>query len=372
MDIRTVHFSHILETRDIGNLPHFLAHTAFVISHKSEHIDTLLGVLWYLPVNSPVIIVTNCPEEERDTLAGTLRAHGAHHRPLYLVHQKDAALAAFFQACDAHALLGADGRVVDGKGEAMYIGALCARLLGEPRWVVFYDADNFVPSALLEYTLAMSKLFQEQDERGDACAVHGYEQPGTLHNVRICWASKPEPGSRQFEAGLLGRCTRVISPLFTELLAGWFGPGNGPIRTSNAGEQGMTIETAAALRFSSGYSVETFQLLDLLFHAAQRGYTPTRVTLHQYLAKSPHFHDKKDDEHIKKMIAQSLGCFIHFEAALSGTLKRRLQHLYDELQLEPIIPRVYPALNTLPIARDRAFIEQYNLFADITYQSIAL
>lgn len=371
MDIRTVHFSHILETRDIGNLPHFLAHTAFVISHKSENIDTLLGVLWYLPVNSPVIIVTNCPEDERDTLAAKLRAHGAHHRPLYLAHQKDAALAALFQAHSVHAILGADGRIVDGKGEGMYIGALFACLLEEPRWVVFYDADNFVPSALLEYTLAMSKLFQEQDERSDACAVDGYEPSRTLHNVRICWASKPEPGSRQFEPGLLGRCTRVISPLFTELLADWFGLSNELIRTSNAGEQGMTIETAATLRFSSGYSVETFQLLDLLFHAAQDGCVP-RVTLHQYLAKSPHFHDKKDDEHIKKMIAQSLGCFFHFEAALPCTLKHRLQQLYDDLHLEPIFPRIYPALHTLSIARDRAFIEQYNLFADITYQSMAL
>ena len=64
MNIHTVQFSHILETSDLENLHYFLSHTAFVISHKSERIETLLGVLWYLPVDSPTIIVTNCREEE--------------------------------------------------------------------------------------------------------------------------------------------------------------------------------------------------------------------------------------------------------------------------------------------------------------------
>ncbi|MGH2639850.1 MAG: mannosyl-3-phosphoglycerate synthase, partial [Rhabdochlamydiaceae bacterium] len=73
-NIQTVQFAHILETRDLATLHDFLSHTAFVISHKSEKIETILRVLWYIPVNSTIIIVTNCPEKERAELADALKA----------------------------------------------------------------------------------------------------------------------------------------------------------------------------------------------------------------------------------------------------------------------------------------------------------
>src|SRR5205085_10205083 len=119
-----------------------------------------------------------------------------------------------------------------------------------------------------------------------------------LQNVRTCWSSKPELGSGNCDARILGRCTRVVSPLFNDLLEGWFGIHDNAISSSNAGEQGMTIKTATSLRFSSGFSVETFQLLDLLFYAHKRKGSAEGIILQQYLSKSPHFHEKKGDEHI--------------------------------------------------------------------------
>ena len=73
MNIHTVQFSHILETSDLQNLHYFLSHTVFVISHKSEKVKTLREVLWYLPLNSPIIIVTNCQESERENLTNELK-----------------------------------------------------------------------------------------------------------------------------------------------------------------------------------------------------------------------------------------------------------------------------------------------------------
>src|SRR5579885_1662330 len=288
MDIDTIRFSHILEADTLERMDYFLSHTAFIISHKSESIETLQGVLWYLPTGSPIIIVSNCPPENLETLQHSLKEHMTSHRKLYLVHQKDPLVAHLLRECGVPQILDSDGRVRDGKGEGMYIGTLCATLLGYPRWVIFYDADNIVPCSLLEYTLAMGRLFL-------AACPHDLLWEGTagniLHNVRICWASKPEVKNGTLEFKLLGRCTSVISPLFSSLLDEWFGIRDYPIISSNAGEQGMTIKTAKTLRFSSHYSIETFQFLDFLTHASPRSHS-RKAILQQYQSKSPHLHTK--------------------------------------------------------------------------------
>ena len=395
MNIDTVQFSHILETGDLQNLHFFLSRTAFVISHKDEKVKTLREVLWYLPLNSPIIIVTNCQESEKENLKQELKLELAHHQKIYLVHQKDETIARLFETYGVCQILGKDGKVIDGKGEGMYIGTLCAYQLGYPRWIIFYDADNFVPSALLEYTLAMSKLFMpapyselnsERDTASDvmlSAVKHlDSEHDSTngvmlsaakhldvdLHNVRICWSSKPELKNGHLDTRIMGRCTRVVSPLFNELLEGWFGKRGNEISSSNAGEQGMTIKTALSLRFSSGYSIESFQLLDLLFHAYNRNGSARSITLQQYLSKSPHFHDKKDDDHIKKMIEYSLGSFFHFRESLPGNLKRKLRMVYAELSLNFVAPLLYPALQDLPITRIEGFMDQFLLGAKADYQ----
>lgn len=369
MNIDTVRFSHLLEVNELNDLNYFLSHTAFVISHKSESLETLLSVLWYLPVNSPIIIVTNCPEEERQTIERGLIEQLAQHKNTYLVHQKDELIAHLLKNCGVLQILGDDGRVVNGKGEGMYIGTMCATQLGYAEWVIYYDADNFIPSALLEYTLAMSKLFMAA-HAGRAYATDAFvlnechQQEHVipdLHNIRICWSSKPALGNANWDVKLLGRCTRVVSPLLTSLLGGWFGIREYPVVSSNSGEQGMTMQTATTIRFSSGYSVETFQFLDLLYHASRWSIEPKSVTLQQYQSKSPHFHDKKDDFHIKKMIADSLGAFLLFEKFLPRNVRRHLKEVYREHHLEVRSLNVYPSIAELPLEQCGAFIEYYRL-----------
>jgi mannosyl-3-phosphoglycerate synthase len=350
MDIDTIRFSHILEADTLERMDYFLSHTAFIVSHKSESIETLQGVLWYLPTNSPIIIVTNCPRENLDDLRRSLKEDMTSHKKLYLVHQKDRRVAHLYRARGVQQILDIDDRVRDGKGEGMYIGTLCAALLGYPKWVIFYDADNIVPCSLLEYTLAMGRLFLSacshdllwEDTTGDM-----------LHNVRICWASKPEVKNGNLEFKLLGRCTSVISPLFSSLLAEWFGIHDYPIVSSNAGEQGMTIKTAKTLRFSSHYSVETFQFLDFLNNAAP-GYRShsRKAILQQYQSRSPHFHTKGDDEHIRRMIAQSLGSFFVFHEYIPESTREQLLRICDDMQLEICYPLIYPSIDGLNLEDD--------------------
>jgi len=376
VNIHTVQFPYILESSDLQKLHYFLSRTAFVISHKNERLERLLEVLWYLPNNSPILIVTNCPQSERGVFAEELSMRLAHHKRAYLIHQKDETIASLFETYGVYHILGNDGKVIDGKGEGMYIGTLCAYQLGYPRWIIFYDADNFVPSALLEYTLAMSKLFMstpfpERSHEYDTITV--WRRTGSLaapdmHNVRICWSSKPDLGSGNWDARIMGRCTRIVSPLFNDLLEGWFGIRDHVISSSNAGEQGMTIKTALKLRFSAGFSVETLQLLDLFFHAYECKNRAEGFKLQQYLSKSPHFHEKKGDEHIKKMIEESLGSFFHFEASLPDNVKQQLQRVYDEQSLELVYPALYPPLQALPLKRIEGLMDQFSLLPDEHFQ----
>jgi mannosyl-3-phosphoglycerate synthase len=379
MNIDTVQFSHILESSDLPNLHFFLSRTVFVISHKSEKVKTLREVLWYLPLNSPIIIVTNCPESEKEELTNELKLELTHHQKIYLVHQKEETIARLFEMYGVSQILGKDGKVIDGKGEGMYIGTLCAYQLGYPRWIIFYDADNFVPSALLEYTLAMSRLFMsapssalalERDTTNEVILSVAKHLDADLHNVRICWSSKPELKNVRLDTRILGRCTRVVSPLINELLKGWFGMYGCEISSSNAGEQGMTIKTALSLHFSSGFSVETLQLIDLLFQAYQRKEGAGGVLLQQYLSKSPHFHEKKGDKHIKREIEESLGSFFHFKESLPDNVKHQLRLVYDELRLGFVVPKLYPPLQDLHLKRIERFMDQYSLSAKADYQDV--
>ena len=281
-------------------------------------------------------------------------------------------MAAMLRDCNVPQILGDDGRVVNGKGEGMYIGTMYASQLGYAEWIIYYDADNFVPSALLEYTMAMSKLFMAarvgRDYAQDAVVLEECHQQEhiipDLHNVRICWSSKPALSNANAEVKTLGRCTRVVSPLFTTLLDGWFGIQNYPVISSNAGEQGMTMRTATTMRFSSGYSVETFQFLDLLYHASRWQTAPKSAMLQQYQSKSPHFHDKKDDLHIKKMIADSLGAFDLFKNVLPRSVKLHLKAVIREHRLDVRALKVYPSVMDLHLEHFAPFIHYYSLFRE--------
>jgi mannosyl-3-phosphoglycerate synthase len=358
MHIESVCMPHLIEADHLDDLNYFVRHTAFLVCHKSEPLETLVAVLRYLPAESPVVVVTNCPEPQQAPLFEALPAHLGRRPATYLVHQKDPRLAQFFRHCGVSRILGSDGLIRDGKGEGMYIGALVAVLLRTPGWVVYYDADNHAPSALLEYTLAMARLFMA--ERRAWLSAQNPPTFPALHNVRVCWASKPTYDGQVFapQPGVVGRCTRVIAPLCDTLLrARWPGTDQ-TLMTPNAGEQGMTVDTVRRLRYSSGYSIETFQLLQLLFSA---GRGAPRPHLQQYLSASPHFHQKKDEAHVRGMIAASLGCFLSFQRRLPPDLLKRLGEVCDAAAIDPVLPIVYPALCSLPLAGHEGLAEQFRL-----------
>lgn len=366
MDIETVHLPSIMDADRFGDLGYFLRHTAFIICHKSEPMDTLLTILRYIPADSPRIVVTNCPQHVFERLNYELSAQFMPRGATYLVHQKDERVAQFFRECGVSQILDERGTIVNGKGEGMYIGAVLAALLDIAKWIVYFDADNYAPSALLEYILAMGHLFTANASAHPShLGYREHQERAPLHNVRICWASKPDYDGVTFvpQPQVLGRCTRVIAPLCDELLRSWQPDATQRLLTPNAGEQGMTMAAATALRFSSGFSIETFQLLELAFTSIQRKGAPPRARLQQYLSGSPHLHEKKGETHIRGMIAESLASFLVFRRHLPPHLWSHITDLARELDIPLERPTTYPAIRRLPLARHRDFPAHFRLDA---------
>jgi mannosyl-3-phosphoglycerate synthase len=371
MDIETLRLPSVMNADRFGDVDYFVRHTAFVICHKSEPIDTLLAILRYIPAGSPRIVVTNCPPETFPQLSYELGEEFTSPGDTYLVHQKDERVARLFRECGVAQILDESGAVANGKGEGMYIGAILAALLGVTEWIVYFDADNYAPSALLEYTLAMGQLFMSPTSPAGEYQPHwglwNTLERAPLHNVRICWASKPHYDGVAFtpQAPVLGRCTQVVAPLCDELLHAWAPHNNQRLLASNAGEQGMTMATARALRFSSGFSIETFQLLELAFASLQCAGDSERARLQQYLSGSPHLHEKKDEAHIHEMIAESLGCFLAFRRHVPPRLLSRVAELARELGVRLARPVTYPAIRHLPLTRYTDFPAQFLIDASV-------
>lgn len=368
MEIETLRLPSIMDADRFGDVDYFVRHTAFVICHKSEPVETLLTILRYIPADSARIVVTNCPPRMLPQLSYELGEGLPSRGATYLIHQKDERIAHLFQECGVSHILDASGAVRNGKGEGMYIGAIFAALLGFAEWIVYFDADNYAPSALLEYILAMGQLFTSSASAYPSYqGYRDYTAGAPLHNVRVCWASKPHYDGVTFtpQPQVLGRCTQVIAPIGDELLRAWLPENNQRLLSPNAGEQGMTMAAATALRFSSGYSIETFQLLELALIGAQSGGATARVRLQQYLSGSPHLHEKKDDAHIKGMIAESLGSFLAFRRHVPPYLLSSITELARELDIPLKRPATYPAINRLPLAHYGDFPAQFRLDASL-------
>jgi mannosyl-3-phosphoglycerate synthase len=76
---------------------------------------------------------------------------------------------------------------------------------------------------------------------------------------------------------------------------------------------------------------------------------PRGAILQQYQSKSPHFHTKRDNEHVRRMIAESLGCFLIFKDHLPYQTEQQLSRICEEMQLDITYPLVYPAIEDLPL-----------------------
>lgn len=169
-------------------------------------------------------------------------------KKIIIVHQKDSFLATFFKNKGYESILDPDFNIRDGKAEGMVIGVILAKIYNKDM-VGFIDSDNYVPGAVNEYV----KIF---------AAGFGMS-PAPYCNVRVSWVYKPKIRDNSLQFAKWGRISEVTNRHLNTFLSYITGFETEVIKTGNSGEHAFSMPLAERLHFSTGYSVEPYEFIDI-------------------------------------------------------------------------------------------------------------
>ncbi|HEX5975763.1 MAG TPA: mannosyl-3-phosphoglycerate synthase [Nitrososphaeraceae archaeon] len=279
---------------------------AIVIPVKGERLKLLEGVLSGIPHDCLTIIVSNSPRQPVDRYKLEKEAleqfNQFAEKNALIVHQKDPGLSEALREVGYTSIFGPDDMVRNGKAEGMIIGMLLTKMAGK-EYVGFIDADNYVPGAVNEYV----KIY--------ASGIAMSNTPYTM--VRVSWIYKPKISETGVYFSKWGRVSEITNQYLNSLISYYTGFETEVMRTGNSGEHCMSMKLAELLTYSSSFSVETYEMVNLLEEFG--GIVPTEnqeamdkgIEVMQVETRNPHFHEEKGDIHLKEMIDGSLGCIYH-------------------------------------------------------------
>jgi len=296
------HTSHkTIRQFDYAEMSNLMNDMAIVIPIKNEKLKLLEGVLSGIPNDCLVIIVSNSSRKPVDRFAmeiETVRQMSRYmDKRLVILHQQDSGVADAFRKVEYLSIFDSSGSIREGKAEGMMIGTLIAKMYHRD-YVGFIDGDNYVPGAVNEYV----KIF-----------AAGFGMSTTPYcNVRVSWLYKPKVKDSSLHFAKWGRISEVTNRYLNAILSHVTGFETEVIRTANSGEHALSMPLAECLRFSSGYSVESYEFVNILEQfgglipsdfpeVAEKG-----VEIFQIETRNPHFHEDKGDLHLSEMLQASL------------------------------------------------------------------
>ena len=324
---------------DLENLE---SEMAVIVPVKDENPKLLEGVLSGIPHEAFVIIVSNSSHDVIDRYRVetdvVFQFYRLTRRPFLMIHQKDKALAKALAEAGYPYIIGEDGVVRNGKGEGMIVGLILAKALGK-RYVGFIDSDNYIPGSVNEYV--------------DIYAAGFYMAKSRYAMVRLKWPYKTKFVGRRFYFRRRGRVSEITNKYMNMLVARVTGFESDIIQTSNAGEHAMTMELAERMAYSSGFSIEPYEVVHLLENYTGIEKSPPYpemlsegVEVFQVEPRNPHIHEERGEEHIPRMMAASLGTIYHSRLADEDLRARIIDELIARRALkageEPPKPRVMP------------------------------
>ena len=311
---------------------------AIVIPIKGERLRLLEGVLSGVPHDCLVIIVSNSPRQpvdrymlEKDALQQYNKFVG---RNALILHQRDPGLSEALKEVRYTSMLGPDDIVRSGKAEGMVLGMLLAKMASK-EYVGFIDADNYVPGAVNEYV----KIF--------ASGIAMSKTPYTM--IRVSWIYKPKMSDTGLYFSKWGRVSEMTNQHLNSLISYYTGFETEVMRTGNSGEHCMSLKLAELLSYSSGYSIEPYEVVNVLEEFGGIIPTPHQdamekgVEVMQVETRNPHFHEDKGDDHLKEMIVASLASIYHSKICPPKLREKILESLraksmLEEGQQEPPVP----------------------------------
>ena len=316
---------------------------AIVIPIKGERLRLLEGVVSGVPHDCLVIIVSNSPRQpvdrymlEKDALQQYNKFVG---RNALILHQRDPGLSEALKEVGYTSILGPDDIVRIGKAEGMVLGMLLAKMASK-EYVGFIDADNYVPGAVNEYV----KIF--------ASGIAMSKTPYTM--IRVSWIYKPKMSDTGLYFSKWGRVSEMTNQHLNSLISYYTGFETEVMRTGNSGEHCMSLKLAELLSYSSGYSIEPYEVVNVLEEFGGIIPTPHQdamekgVEVMQVETRNPHFHEDKGDDHLKEMIVASLASIYHSKICPPKLREKILESLRAKSMLEegqqepPVLLKIEP------------------------------
>ena len=310
---------------DYDEISNILYDLAIVIPIKNEKLKLLEGVLSGIPNECLVIIVSNSSRVPVDRFSmenEAIRQLGRFmDKRMIIVHQQDPGLAQVFKKAGYDSILDSEDNIRNGKAEGMIIGLLVAKMYNKD-YVGFIDSDNYVPGAVNEYV----KIF-----------AAGFGMSTTPYcNVRVSWVFKPKVKNNSLQFSKWGRVSEITNRNLNSLLATITGFETDIIKTGNAGEHALSMPLAECLQYTSGYSIETREFIDIFEkfgglepseypHIVEKG-----IEVFQIETRNPHFHEDKGMAHLNEMLEASLATIFGSKICpqdLQETLLDQLKHV---------------------------------------------
>ncbi len=319
-------------TINIGSmeLEEIESNMTIIVPVKDENPKVLEGVLSGIPHDAFVVIVSNSRREPIDRyrieLDTVFQFYRLTRRPFIMIHQKDLAWSDALVEGGYSYILGEDGKVKNGKGEGMILGLLIAKYLGR-RYVGFIDSDNYIPGAVNEYV----KIY--------AAGFHTATSPYAM--VRIKWPYKTKFVGKRFYFRRRGRVSEITNRFMNMLVARITRFETDIIKTSNAGEHAMTLELADRIGYSSGFSIEPYQIVYMLEEYSGwkkplfEDVVKHGLEIFQIEPRNPHIHEEREESHIPEMMKYSLATIYYSKLADDYLRKRILDELISRRALKP-------------------------------------
>lgn len=349
---------------EISNLLHDMA---IIIPVKEERLKLLEGVLSGIPNECMVIIVSNSQRSPVDRYAmeaETVRQLGRFmDKRIVIIHQGDSGLGEVIKKLKYNSILDSAGRVRAGKAEGMVLGLLIAKMYDKD-YVGFIDADNYVPGAVNEYV----KIF-----------AAGFGMASSPYcNVRISWVFKPKVRNNSLKFSKWGRVSEITNKNLNSLLSSVTGFETDIIKTGNSGEHALSMPLAECLHYSSGYSIEPYEFIDVFEKFG--GVLPSKyprivekgVEVFQIETRNPHFHEDKGKMHLSHMLEGSLSIMAASSICppdLRRSLREQIAQLSDDKkQKRPDHRMKYPLIAPIGSVSITEFAKGVREKADTFYR----
>lgn len=308
---------------DCDELSSIFNELAIVIPVKNEKLRLLEGVLSGIPNECLVIIVSNSqriPVDRFSMEVDMIKQYSNFAgKKVMIVHQKDLDLAKTFKKIQYTSILDSKSQVRDGKAEGMIIGMLLAKM-SLKQYVGFVDSDNYFPGAINEYC----KIF-----------AAGFGMSSTPYsNIRVSWLYKPKIRNNKLQFPKWGRTSEYSNKYLNALISHITGFETEIITTGNSGEHALSMPLAENLHFSSGYSIEPYEFINILEKFG--GLLPVDlpdisekgVEIFQIETRNPHFHEEKGKDHLTEMLQSSLTAICNSKICNADLAREIKDHLF--------------------------------------------